>query len=194
MRRSADSFCALACATRACACASPATAVWCAAFCMSYSDFAINASLYKPWARVQSRSERSAIRFRPVEISHRGIQPRLRCHGIRPRSLERRLRRVHVRFRLHILQLRQHLSPLYPIAFFDVQLGNLAESVGPDIHIGLRPDFTGRAHHRNQIHALRLAGLHRDHILVALINSKYRRRRRVLPPLRLQSRFFSRSS
>ncbi len=80
--------------------------------------------------------------------------------------------RIHIRRRLHILELRQHLSLLYPIAFLDVKLGDFAKSIRADIHISLRLDLARCAHHRNQIHALRLARLHRDHILVALINGE----------------------
>ncbi len=64
------------------------------------------------------------------------------------------------------------MAPSDPIAFFNVQMGDLAESIGADVDVSLRLDFTRCAHHRRQIQALRLAGLHRDQILVALVNRK----------------------
>ena len=59
MCRSAESFCALACATRASAWVNPASAVAHAFLRLSKSDFEIRPSLYRLWARSQSSLLRS---------------------------------------------------------------------------------------------------------------------------------------
>src|SRR5208282_2597546 len=62
------------------------------------------------------------------------------------------------------------LPLLHVVAFFDQQMSDLAEGIGADVDVRLRPDLAGRAHHRGQILPLHFAGLYRDNVLAALVD------------------------
>ena len=111
------------------------------------------------------------IRFRPVQVCQCRIESGLGCNRVCPRRLQRRPSRAHIGRRLHVFQLRQQLPFLYPVAFLHVQLGDFSESVGADVDVGLRLDFTRCAHDRNQIQSLRPGRLDRDNIFAALVDA-----------------------
>ena len=189
MWRSAESFCALAWATRAWACARPACAVCHAAFWLSYSDFAISASLNRPCARVQSswaRSKSDWARFRSaIDVFSAASAATESVAAASTASLGG----VHVGRGLHVFQLRQQLTLLDPVAFLDVKPGDLAEGIGADVDVSLRLDLAGCAHNRSQVLSLRFAGLDRDHALAALVNGNAGNRQRLRWRLRCRSVF-----
>ena len=110
------------------------------------------------------------VRLGPVQVGQCGIQAGLGRYRVGLRGAERSLGRIQILRGLHVFELRQQLPLLYPIAFLDIELGNLAEGIGADVHVDFRLDFTRSADNRGQIQPLCLARLNCDHILVALVH------------------------
>jgi len=105
-----------------------------------------------------------------LQIGSGSVQPGLGSDGVGFRGLHRSLVGAYIRRGLHVFQLRQQLTLPYVIPFLNVQVGDLAISIGADVDIGLGLDFARGAHHRGQVLALHFTGLHHDHILAALID------------------------
>ncbi len=126
IRRCAESFCALACATRASACASPAIRRLVGRSWLSYSDFAINASLIQTLGaspvQIPTRSASDFARFKSAAEVFNAASAASRI-GLR--RFQRSLHGVHIGLWLHVFQLRQHLALLDLSPSFTYKLGDL---------------------------------------------------------------------
>ena len=117
------------------------------------------------------------VSARPVQICDRGSFRRNGSLLVRAAGAQRCPLRRHIRRRLHALQLRQHLPLLHLLAFFHIQLDDLAEGVGPNVHVGLGLDFPRGGHHRSQVLRLHRADLHRHHALLVMDYGESNQRR-----------------
>ena len=107
-----------------------------------------------------------------LQIGLRSLQRGIGRQFISLRRLQRCFVGIYIGRGLNVLQLRQQLTLLHVIALFHVQVGDLPESVGSDVDVILRFDFTRSADHRCQIQPLHLSGLDSGYVFAALMNGK----------------------
>jgi hypothetical protein len=113
----------------------------------------------------------SGVRLGAIQIRERGIQGGIGGDGVSYSRLHRGDSGIDVGRGLHVLELCQQLPLLHAVAFLDMQPDDLAEGIGPDVHVGFGLNFTRRTDHRGQALLLHFPRLHGHQVFPALINS-----------------------